>query len=81
MLEAKTFTAVTTPTLLSLPNAALIRNNGTDTVYFGGPNVTADTTATGGFQLASGEKLQVNDAEDVYFVIASGKSATITVLS
>lgn len=33
---------------------ALVQNVGGTTIYLGGPSVTADTSATGGVQLASG---------------------------
>jgi hypothetical protein len=54
----------------------LIQNLGATTVYVGGPNVTAGTTATGGLQVAANAIVNVPTtgaaADGVYGIVASG---------
>jgi hypothetical protein len=78
-VDAAVVTVGDTPTLIAtggtqvVPNACLIRvPTGGSTVYLGGPTVTADAAATGGFPLASGESFgwDLID-EDLYGIVSA----------
>ena len=82
-----TVTVGTTATLLvssSFPGGVLIQNNGTAPIFLGGPNVTANTAATGGIQVAAGATVTVPSVggitADLYAVIATG-TATVAWLA
>lgn len=54
----------------------LVQNQGSVTVYLGGPTVTADATATGGLQVAANTTVTVPSlggyAHNLWGVVASG---------
>lgn len=56
-------------------DGVLINNQGSVIVYVGGPNVTADTTATGGFPIAANSTVKIPTAGDsarsLYLVTAA----------
>jgi hypothetical protein len=74
-----TVTVGTAATLLGTtgsPGGVLVQNNGSAAVFLGGPTVTADTTATGGLQVAAGASMTVptvgGAAADLYAIVATG---------
>ena len=80
-MNNKTVAVTTTRQLFSFSSRARLKNNGTDPVYIGGPSVTADATATGGYQLAANESIDIPDGEDVYVILATSKTATLSILN
>jgi hypothetical protein len=58
----------------------LIQNQGPGIVYIGGPSVTADATATGGFKIASSASQLIPSVggklEDLYAVASAASSVT-----
>lgn len=72
-------TAATLLTTTNTPGGLLLQNNGAAPVFVGGPTVTADTTATGGIQVAAGASITVPTIggviADLYAVIATGTAA------
>ena len=61
--------------------AMLIQNpsDGADTVWLGGAAVTADEAATGGFQLAVGDRLAVDQGAGLYYGISNGAGRVVIV--
>ena len=74
-----TTTATKVATVEATNDGILVKNQGTVVVYFGGPTVTADETATGGFPLAAGESVSIptvgNTTRDLYAIVASGTAS------
>lgn len=57
-------------------NFIMIHNKGPSTLYIGESDVTADDTATGGWEIASGQVFVVDIRDDleIYGVVASGSN-------
>lgn len=65
-------------TVSAANDGVLVQNQGTSPVFLGGPNVTADTTATGGVSLAANAMVTVPSVggmtHDLFAVTATGTS-------
>lgn len=77
-----TVTVGTTPSTIAVQptnDGILLTNQGSVTVYIGGPGVTADQTATGGFPIAASETVTIptvgSAGHTLYLVVASGTAA------
>lgn len=75
----KTVAILTTATEIPAVSGYVI-NNGTGAVWIGGPTVTADATATGGYKLASGASIGPLPEGDIYGICAASTTATVTIL-
>lgn len=77
-----TITVGTTASTISVQptnDGILLTNQGTVTIYIGGPGVTADQTATGGFPIAAAASVNVptvgSTPHILYLIAASGTAA------
>jgi hypothetical protein len=76
-------------TLLPIQNdrGVVLQNNSASSIYLGPVDVTADTTATGGYILAAGSQLALTNGGGVdlllrplYAIQASGGTINLTIL-
>ena len=70
-----TTTAAKLVTVQAENDGVLVQNQGSVSIYLGGPTVTANQTATGGFQVAASTSVTVPSVggtqHDLYVVVAS----------
>ena len=89
-ISSETKTVTTTATVITVGvgsppirgdrgHAVLVQNNSTlRTLYIGGPDVTADTSATGGVQIAVGGSIPLGElasSDTLYGIVATGTAA------
>jgi hypothetical protein len=80
VVVGSTVTLITT--VQAYNDGILISNQGTVTVYVGGPSVTADQNATGGFPVVAGATVTIpsvgGTTHDLYGITASPGSAKVS---